>query len=348
MANKFGGNVNANRYQILNQLLHLVNGTPSTPNEGQIWYDTATDTFMFQNASTAINVRDRANHSGTQLASTISDLAGTVKAYRLDEFADATATVQGVAGVSASDFVIKSQLDAVAAAAAAGYVIKQPVRAATTVAGGNITLSGAQSIDGVSVVAGDRVLVKNQTSNVNNGIYVAAAGAWSRATDADTTGELVSGTTVYVQAGTENGDKVFGLITEDASIVIGTDAQDWAQAGGSAGTYTGSLGVQLVGSDFRANLGTGLTLSGNQIVPDYAQIMRRKVAVGFVGTTGADITINHAFALANKNDIIVKVYEDGIGEVMVGVLPVDANNVTLSFGATPTTNQFRYAMQGLS
>ena len=300
---------------------------------------------MFQNASTAINVRDRANHPGTQLAATISDLASTVKAYRLDEFADATATVGGVAGAAASDFVIKSQLDAVAAAAAAGYVIKAPVRAATTA---SITLSGAQTIDGVSVVATDRVLVKDQASAVSNGIYVAAAGAWARATDADTTGELVSGTTVYVQAGTTNGDKVFGLTTEDASIVIGTDANDWAQAGGGSGAYTAGDGLTLTGSDFDVNVGTGILISSDQVVPDFSIVMRRKVAVGFVGTSGVDITINHAFALANKNDLIVKVYEDGVGEVIVGVLPADTNNVTLSFGTTPTTNQYRYAIQGLS
>ena len=63
-----------------------------------------------------------------------------------------------------------------------GLTPKAPVRAATTA---NITLSGPQTIDGVSVVAGNRVLVKNQSSAAQNGIYVAAAGAWSRATDMD-------------------------------------------------------------------------------------------------------------------------------------------------------------------
>lgn len=344
---KVGQNTNFNRYQLLNALLHLVNGAPSTPSEGQIWYDTATDTFMFQNASTAINVRDRANHTGAQTAASISDLATVVKAYRLDEFADATAVVSGIAAVSAADFVIKSQLDAVAAAAASGYALKDPVKLATVV---NDTLSGLAARDGVTPIGGDRVLVRAQTSSVNNGIYVAAAGAWARSTDANATGELVSGTVVYVQEGTAHGDKQLGLTSTDTSIVIGTDANDWGIVGSGAATYTGSLGVQLVGSDFRANLGAGLTLTGNQIIPDFSagQVMRRKTAVGVVPTTGVDITINHAFVLANKDDLIVKVYESGVGEVVVGVLPSDANNVVLSFGDIPTTNQYRYAMMGLS
>jgi len=83
----------------------------------------------------------------------------------------------------------------------AGINFHQPVRVATT---GNITLSGTQTIDGVSVVAGDRVLVKDQTDQKTNGIYVVASGSWTRATDADNTpsGELAGGDFTLVLEGT--------------------------------------------------------------------------------------------------------------------------------------------------
>ena len=80
--------------------------------------------------------------------------------------------------------------------------VKDSVRVATIV-GGNITLSGVQTIDGISVVAGDRVLVKNQTTTTGNGIYLCAAGAWTRATDFNLWTEI-PGSVVSVEAGTVN------------------------------------------------------------------------------------------------------------------------------------------------
>lgn len=96
--------------------------------------------------------------------------------------------------------------------------MKEMVKAATTA---NITLSGAQTIDGVSIVAGNRVLVKNQSQAKNNGIYVAAASTWSRATDADSASDFEKGVTVKVEQGTVNADKYFTLTT-DATITLGT------------------------------------------------------------------------------------------------------------------------------
>jgi len=101
-----------------------------------------------------------------------------------------------------------------------GLNFHQPVRVATTA---NITLSGAQTIDGVSVIAGDRVLVKDQTTQTENGLYVAASGAWSRAADADNTpdGELKGGDFCLVIEGTINAG--YGYICSNTSaITIGT------------------------------------------------------------------------------------------------------------------------------
>ena len=102
----------------------------------------------------------------------------------------------------------------------AGINFHQPVRVATT---GNITLSGTQTIDGVAVIAGDRVLVKDQTTQTQNGIYVVASGSWTRATDADNTpdGELKGGDFTLVLEGTVNSG--YGYVCSNTSaITIGT------------------------------------------------------------------------------------------------------------------------------
>jgi hypothetical protein len=102
----------------------------------------------------------------------------------------------------------------------AGINFHQPVRVATT---GNITLSGTQTIDGVSLSVGDRVLVKDQTTQTQNGIYVVASGSWTRATDADNTpdGELKGGDFTLVLEGTVNSG--YGYVCSNTSaITIGT------------------------------------------------------------------------------------------------------------------------------
>lgn len=95
--------------------------------------------------------------------------------------------------------------------------IKGPCVAATTA---NITLSGTQTIDGVAIVADDRVLVKDQTTGSQNGIYVASATTWERAIDFDGTKDVKKGTLIYVHSGSAN----IGLwrVTTADNIVPGT------------------------------------------------------------------------------------------------------------------------------
>ncbi|MGY3257031.1 phage tail protein [Pseudomonas chlororaphis] len=95
---------------------------------------------------------------------------------------------------------------------------KQSVRAATTA---NIALAGLQTVDGIALVAGDRVLVKNQAAAKDNGLYVAAAGAWARTTDADSNSEVTSAMLVAVEQGATLADTRWQLIT-DGTIVLGT------------------------------------------------------------------------------------------------------------------------------
>lgn len=126
----------------------------------------------------------------------------------------------------------------------AGLDPKASVKVATTA---NITLSGTQTIDGVAVVAGDRVLVKNQATTSANGLYTVAAGAWTRTSDADTWAEL-PGAFVFIEQGTTNADTGW-VCTADQGGTLGATAITWTQFAG-AGTVTG---------------GTGISVSGNQV-----------------------------------------------------------------------------------
>lgn len=183
----------------------------------------------------------RANHTGTQTASTISDFDTQVRTSRLDQMAAPTASVnlnnQKITNlatpVNATDAANKDYVDSVSQ----GLDPKQSVKAATTVAGGNIVLNGPLNVDGVSLVAGNRVLVKNQTLPEENGIYVVQTGAWTRASDTDTWAELVSAY-VFVEQGTTNADSGW-LCTVDSGGTLGTTAVDWVQFS-QAGTVTAS------------------------------------------------------------------------------------------------------------
>lgn len=116
-------------------------------------------------------------------------------------------------------------------AARAGMDLKESVRAATT---GAISLSGTQTVDGVSLVVGDRVLVKNQATTADNGLYVVAAGAWARAADANADAEVTAGLTVPVAEGTTNGDSLWILATNDP-ITVGTTGLTFAKIGPATG-----------------------------------------------------------------------------------------------------------------
>lgn len=123
-----------------------------------------------------------------------------------------------------------------------GLDTKESVKVATTA---NITLSGTQTIDDIVLVAGDRVLVKDQTDKKTNGIYIVSASGWIRATDADTSVKLSSGTYTFVEKGTINHDSGWNLITDD--VVLGTSDIVFTQFSG-AGSITPGTGLEKSGN----------------------------------------------------------------------------------------------------
>lgn len=144
----------------------------------------------------------------------------------------------------------------------AGY--KDSVRAAST---GNLTLSGTQTIDGVACIAGDRVLVKNQTTGANNGIYVVAAGAWSRATDMATSGQVTPMLLVTPSEGTAAG-RIFQLSTT-GTITLGTTALVFVLLGSQGGGLDYTIDFRTSARDYKAGTGTGSGSAGDnaQTVP---------------------------------------------------------------------------------
>jgi len=142
-----------------------------------------------------------------------------------------------------ADAVTKSYVDAIAQ----GIDAKASVVAASTA---NLTLSGAQTIDGVSVIAGDRVLVKDQSTASNNGIYLCASGSWTRTTDADTYAELVAAYT-FVEGGTVNANNGF-ICTIASSGTLGTTPITFAQFSG-AGQITAGTGMSKTGNTLNVN-----------------------------------------------------------------------------------------------
>lgn len=135
----------------------------------------------------------------------------------------------------------------------------------------NITLSGSQTIDGVSAIAGDRVLVAGQTAGQDNGIYVVAAGAWARSSDANTSPKVKAGMAVFINEGTVNADTAWVLTTNDP-IVLGTTPL----------SFTAFSTTAIVA-------GSGISKSGNII----------SVNQGFVPTWTGTHTFNVAPILAS-------------------------------------------------
>lgn len=155
--------------------------------------------------------------------------------------------------------VTKQYVDTVMASG--GIPPFSPAKVRTT---GNTTLSGTQTIDGVALVAGDRVLVAQQTTASQNGVYVVATGAWTRATDADQSSEFTPARQIFVQQGTLYGFTTWGVGNTTAPVV-GTDAISFVQVGGAA-QYTAGNGLNLTGTQFSAVGVSGqITVTGSGI-----------------------------------------------------------------------------------
>ena len=192
--------------------------------------------------------------------------------------------------VNGTDAANKNYIDN----AVAGLSWKQEVAAATTVAGGNLSLTGLGAVDGYTPVAGDRILVKNQTNATQNGIYIAAVGAWSRSTDTNAAQELL-GAAVYVIGGTTQADT--GWVQTATGITLGTTNLAFSQFSGS-NTYTAGTGITLTGNTFSITAPVSIALGGTGLTttPTNGQIDIGN-GTGFTRTTltaGTGVSVTNA------------------------------------------------------
>ena len=176
---------------------------------------------------------------------------GTINAStaRITNLADPT---------GAQDAATKAYVDATRS----GLDVKDSVRAATT---GNITLTNTQTVDGVALAVDNRVLVKNQDTASENGIYVVKNGAWIRATDADNSpaGEVTSGMFTFVEQGTVNADSGW-VLTTDGAITLDTTSLTFVQFSG-AGQITAGDGLSKTGNRLDVNVANGIEISGDNV-----------------------------------------------------------------------------------
>jgi hypothetical protein len=228
---------------------------------------------------------------------------------------------------SAQDAATKAYVDAVAQ----GLSAKDSVRIATTATGTLASgFENGDTVDGVTLATGDRILIKNQSSGAENGIYtVNASGAPTRAVDFDTATEIQKGAFVFVEEGTANADSGW-VLTTDGTIVVGTTALSFTQFSG-AGQITA---------------GTGLTKSGNTLAVDTANGYGvRKVSANVGDGVSTAIAVTHNLA---TRDVQVQVYLNSspYDTIMVDVERTDTNTVTLQFASAPASSAYRAVVVG--
>lgn len=265
--------------------------------------NTAITTLQNENASAATGLQA----SITGLLATKADLAGNANQV----FSVGTATQD-------SHAVNKAYADS----ASQGMSPKDPAKVATT---GPITLAGLQTIDGVALITGDRVLVKDQANDTENGLYAAVGSSWLRTTDADNTpsAEFTSGLYVYISSGSTYGNSSFTCKSPNSStytiagkpaIQLGTDHIQFVQFSGSSSSF-------LTGAGLQKNGNTISIASSGVAAGEY-----RKVTVNALGqvTSGANPSTLSGYGIVDAAPIAGQ--QTQIFQVANGVATYDAVN----------------------
>ena len=337
------------------------NMTAATVGADTVTTNTATQTLTNKTISGASNtLTNIANASLTNSSVTVGTTAIALGALSLT-LGGLTSVAVTQDPVSALELATKQYVDAVAQ----GLDPKDSCVVATTA---NITLSGTQTIDGVVLIAGDRCLVKDQTLNQDNGIYLVAAGAWTRATDMDIWAE-VPGAFTFIEQGTIYADTGW-VCTSDAGGTLGTTPITWVQFAG-VGSYTAGTGLTLTGTQFSitntavtaASYGSAssvptftvnaqgqLTLAANaSIAIDGNQITSGTVAVlngGTGATNDTDARTNLVAAQSGTNNDITELY--ALNGTSGGVAYQNASNQLIMGSALTFDGSMLFVPGGIS
>lgn len=374
MARKFLTPIDLAQNELQNAKVQNLAGAPGTPVKGQLYMNSTDNTLYWWDGTAWASARGGGSGfpgfgSVTQeqaFGATKSDGVGTTTARNdhthgnpvHDNAAHAAINLSALAApvtnlslagfkltsvgtpTTGTDGTNKDYVDNLAA----GLSWKDQVRAATTA---NITLSGTQTIDGVAVIANDRVLVKNQTTASQNGIYLVAAGAWTRATDADVAAEL-EGAAVFISEGTTLADTAW-VMTTNAPITVGTTGLTWVQFAGG-GAVTAGAGLTQTGNTIDVGAGTGISVAADSVALDTTYTDARYVAAAagakrFAANVGGSTAQAITHNLATR-DVVVSVYRNSTpwDDVECDVERTDTNNVTLRFAVAPAAAEYRVSI----
>jgi hypothetical protein len=349
MAQKFLTNIDLNQNQILNATFEVLATDPNSGNfEGRMIYNSTTDSIKvygngawrsFVNSIVAGGTYTDAltiSESNGQVSLTLNladvDSAGLLSStfWGLLNGATSDATVSTLVKRDSSGNIKVADPTEAAHAATKGYVdaaragldVKQSVRVATTAAVNLASeLEAGDTLDtNVTLVAGDRVLVKNQGTASQNGIYVVQeTGAAVRATDFDGTGEVSGGAFVFVEEGTLYADSGW-VVSSNGAIAVGTDPINWVQFSG-AGSITAGDGLTQDGTTINA-VGTTdrISVSSNAI----------DISTNYVGQSS--ITTLGTITTGTWNGTDVAVADGGTGSGT-------ASGARTNLAETPTSGQ---------
>jgi hypothetical protein len=226
--------------------------------------------------------------------------------------------------------------------AAAGIPSKPAVQAIAT---SNITLTGLQTIDGYTTVAGDRILVAGQTTTTANGVYNASSGAWTRTTiEGAAPGEMEPGALWLVINGTANAGTQWRC-SNTTPIIIGTTAIAIIQFGAAA-AYTAGNGITLAGNVFSVN---PVANGGIVVGAGGAQVDTTVVARKFSQTIGDGATTSYVVThnLGTQDvHIMVRQAATPFGVVECDMSATSTTTATIAFATAPAANSYRVTIIG--